>query len=123
VNRHHPALAFAALLLVVSLVPVPETSGAGGPALLGVGLDKWVHAGGYGVLTGLLAWGRRSRDVAAVATLVVLVAGYGVGVELLQTLVPSRTTSVADAAANGLGASLCALCWLVADAGPPRRGD
>ncbi|MDS0259428.1 VanZ family protein [Haloarcula sp. S1CR25-12] len=108
--RELPAVGFAALLLVVSLLPAPETGGPT-PAPLGIALDKWVHAGSYGVLAFLLSWGRGSRTVAATAVLAALAVGYGVGIELLQTLVPSRSLSVADVLANAVGAVLGALAW------------
>jgi len=111
-GRHLPAAAFAAILLVTSLLPVPESGGQTLPSLLGVTLDKWVHAGSYGLLTGLLAWGHGSRDSWVVAALVVLTAGYGAGIELLQGLVPSRGTSVADMVANAVGAALVGVLWL-----------
>ncbi|MFC6757453.1 MULTISPECIES: VanZ family protein [Haloarcula] len=112
-RRYLPAIAFAVLLLVVSLVPAPETGGAPLPTPFGIALDKWVHAGSYGALTGLLAWARRSREVVVVGALVALAIGYGVGIELLQGLVPSRGTSGADAIANTVGATLAGLAWLV----------
>jgi VanZ family protein len=110
-RRYRPAIAFAALVLVVSLVPAPETGGPT-PDLFGVALDKWVHAGSYAALTGLLAWGRRSQAVAAVAVLAVLAAGYGGAVELLQGLVASRSLSGADALANTVGALGGGALWL-----------
>ncbi len=111
-RRFLPALAFAVLLLVVSLFPVPETGGAP-PAPLGIALDKWVHAGSYAALAVLLAWARESQKLAAVALAVAVAVGYGAGIELLQGLVPSRGTSGADAVANTVGAALAGLAWLV----------
>jgi VanZ family protein len=112
-RRYLPAVAFAILLLAVSLLPAPETGGPPLPAPLGIALDKWVHAGSYGVLTGLLARARRSRDAVVVGALAAFAIGYGVGIELLQGLVPSRGTSGADAVANTVGAALAGLAWLV----------
>jgi len=110
-RRYRPAVAFAALLLVVSLLPAPET-GAPTPELLGVALDKWVHAGSYAALTGLLAWGRGSRALAVVAVLAALAVGYGGAIELLQGLVASRSLSGADALANTVGAVGGGALWL-----------
>jgi len=114
-RQYGPAIAFGALVLVVSLAPAPETGGPT-PELLGVALDKWVHAGSYAALTGLLAWGRRSRAVAAVAVLTAIAVGYGGTVELLQGLVPSRSLSGADALANGVGAVGGGALWLALSA-------
>ncbi|MBX0325377.1 VanZ family protein [Halomicroarcula sp. F13] len=111
-RRYAPAVAFAGLLLVTSLVPVPESGADAVPTLLGVALDKWVHAGSYGVLTTLLAWGRRTRTVAVVAALATLAVGYGAGIEFLQGLVATRDTSGADFLANAVGAGLAGVGWL-----------
>ena len=110
-RRYRPAIAFALLLLVVSLLPAPETGGPT-PELLGLALDKWVHAGSYAALTGLLLRGHGRREFVAVAALVALAVGYGGGIELLQGLVASRSLSVADMVANTAGAVLSGLAWL-----------
>ena len=110
--RYLPAVALGAVLLAVSLVPLPETGGPALPAPLGVAPDKWVHAVSSGALTALLAWARRSHDAVAVAAIAALVIGYGAGIELLQGLVPSRGTSVPDLLANAVGAVSAALAWL-----------
>ncbi|WP_135304247.1 VanZ family protein [Haloarcula amylovorans] len=111
-RRQLPAIAFAVVLLVTSLLPAPESVGGQVPALLGIPLDKWVHAFGYGVLTGLLAWGRTARKVTAVAALAGVAVTFGAGIELLQGLVPSRGTSRLDFVANVIGAVLAGLAWL-----------
>lgn len=113
-RRYLPAVGFSLLLLVTSLLPVPEGAGEQVPALLGIALDKWVHAASYGTLAVLLAWGRQARGATAVAALVAVSACYGAGVELLQGLVPSRGVSGADFLANAVGAVLAGLAWLAA---------
>ncbi|WP_336330609.1 VanZ family protein [Haloarcula sp. CGMCC 1.2071] len=113
-RRYLPAVGFSLLLLVTSLLPVPEGAGEQVPALLGFTLDKWVHAASYGILAALLAWGRQARDVTTVAALVTVSICYGTGVELLQGLVPSRGVSGADFVANAVGAVLAGLSWLAA---------
>jgi len=110
-RRYLPAIAFALLLLGVSLFPAPETGGPT-PTLLGVTLDKWVHAGSYGGLTALLARAHQRRELAAVAVLVAVAVGYGGGIELLQGLVPSRSSSLADLIANTVGAVVGGGLWM-----------
>ncbi|KAA9398982.1 hypothetical protein Har1130_12310 [Haloarcula sp. CBA1130] len=113
--RHYlPAVGFSLLLLVTSLLPIPEGAGEQVPAFLGFALDKWVHAASYGTLAALLAWGRQARDVSTVVALVAVSICYGAGVELLQGLVPSRGVSGADFVANAVGAVLAGLVWIVA---------
>lgn len=111
-RRYLPALAFAAVLLVTSLLPVPE-GGEALPTLFGVTLDKWVHAASYGLLTALLLRARRPVDATAAAAVAALVAGYGGAIELLQWPRPTRGTSGLDALANAVGAGLVAVAWLV----------
>ncbi|AUG46444.1 hypothetical protein BVU17_02495 [Haloarcula taiwanensis] len=111
-RRYLPAAGFALVLLATSLLPVPEGASEQVPALLGVALDKWVHALSYGVLTALLAWGRRARSIPLVAALVAVAVCYGAGIELLQRLVPSRGLSGADFLANAVGAVLAGALWL-----------
>lgn len=112
-SRLRPAILFAALLLVASLVPVPESGAQQVPALFGLALDKWVHAGSYGLLTGLLVWGHERRTVVAVGALAVLAIAYGGGIELLQWAVPSRDISGLDFLANAVGAVLAGVVWAV----------
>lgn len=111
-RRYLPAAGFALVLLVTSLTPVPEGASEQVPALFGVPLDKWVHALSYGVLTALLAWGRRARSLSPIVALAGLAVCYGAGVELLQGLVPSRGLSGADFLANAVGAGLAGALWL-----------
>jgi len=113
-RRYLPAVGFSLLLLVTSLLPTPEGASEQIPVLLGVSLDKWVHAASYGTLTALLAWGRRASGWVTVAALAAVAVLYGAGVELLQGFVPSRGTSGADFVANAAGAVLAGLAWLAA---------
>lgn len=116
----------AAGILILSLVPSP----AGGPAA-GLGpADKAAHALGYAVL-GMLTvravaldprlatrWPRPTSGLAAtlgtmsLAVVVVLsVAAFGGGIELLQHAVPGRQFEVADALANTVGATVGVGWW------------
>jgi len=110
------------VILVGSLV-------AGGGALpptgpLGVlGADTWVHAAEYGLLAGLVAWAAVPRTRAAFVRVALAVAGYGVGVELLQLLVATRSTDPGDALANAVGAAVVVAAWAAVRApGPAGTG-
>ncbi|ESP88766.1 VanZ family protein [Candidatus Halobonum tyrrellensis] len=105
----------AGVVVVASLVPRP----AGGVAVTvgPVGADKLLHAAGYATVAFLLARAFRVRErrpvrvpfalgVAAAAAV-----ALGGGVELLQSAVPGRTASVADAGANLVGAVGGAAAW------------
>jgi hypothetical protein len=101
----------AAVVFLGSVFPLP-TTGAGtavdvsGP--LGVGADKVVHAASYAVIAGVAAWGARVRGaeygLVGLVAIVVLVAAFGAGVEVVQSVVPGRTASGGDAVANTVGA-------------------
>lgn len=101
-------------LLVGSLIPFPAPD-AGGVVLagpFGVGADKWVHAAGYAVVAGLAAATRGPRrGLLALVAVIAVVAAVGVGVEVVQSVVPGRTTSTADAVANTVGAAVGVVCW------------
>jgi MATE family multidrug resistance protein len=89
------ALALTVAALVGSLapaVPMPRFQ-------LG---DKLVHAAGYAALA--MCWRLALRG--PVVTTWLAVAAFGVGIELLQALVPWRSFQWFDMLANGLGAAL-----------------
>ncbi|MDZ7746928.1 MAG: VanZ family protein [Halobacteriales archaeon] len=93
----------AAVILVASLLP---TSGGPTPTLLGVGLDKWQHLGGYAVLAGTLGYALVATEHAGrrVALGLAVTVGYGILIECLQAPLSTRVFSVADMLANAVGA-------------------
>jgi len=101
----------AVAVFPASVVDSPAgTTAAGGPAPrpLGLALDKWVHAGAYGVLAGPLCLATRARTTGAVLLAVLAVTAYGFGIELAQ--------------ANAAGAGMAGLAWcLVLVFGPSRE--
>ena len=105
------AVAFAAVVVVASLVPVPGA--ASGSAQPGGVLPAWVgvttafHLVGYAILAALVTRAVRRaphRRVAAAALGVAVATGVGFGVELVQAPVPWRSFAWTDAAVNGVGA-------------------
>ena len=67
----------AGVILVASLLPA---GGGPTPTLLGVGLDKWQHLGGYAVLAVALGYALRAGDRPRVEGLVLaftVTVGYG----------------------------------------------
>jgi len=120
------AVAVVAGGIFVASVLDPPSSGVPALGPFGAfGLDKWLHALAYaglaGTLASALAPGRSPALTAALAGL--LAVGYGVGIEFVQAPLAERSFSVADMAANGLGAVLAVLGWrlLVKLAGGPRE--
>ncbi len=99
-SRRHLRAAFIVLWLA-SLVAI--TVGSLLPSAVdGVGSDKLMHLGAYGVLSGLTwpaleVWGGRRLLGVALALIV-----FGLAIELVQPSV-GREFSVADAVANALG--------------------
>lgn len=75
--------------------------GDGEPGLPGV--DKVEHLLGFAVLAVLLRWAWPALRVLPGAS---LLFGWGVCIELLQSQIPGRMASAADAAADGAGIAL-----------------
>ena len=101
---------FAGWVLVASVVD-PPAGAAAPPGPLGVPLDKLVHASTYATLGGLLAYALLPRRPLALLAVALAATGYGAGIEVVQAFLPLRTFEVLDLAANGLGATVAALCW------------
>ena len=120
-RRREAAFVCAAVAVFVASVLDPATVGAGGPTSgdgpLGViGVDKWVHATAYATLALLGAFalsGRSSHglDRWALALVVLGVAAFGAGIEVVQATLPARSFDLVDAAANATGALLGVGAW------------
>jgi VanZ family protein len=93
-RRAGTAAAVVAAVVVASLVPL----GGGGPAFP----DGLFHVVGYAAVAAAVA---RTRPPTRRGLLVAAVVAFGVGagVELVQSVVPGRTPSLADAGANLVG--------------------
>ena len=103
-------IAACATVVVASVVRPPAALGTDGA---GVGLDKWAHVAGTAVLAVAVAAARRAeaRDLLVVAAAVV---AFGATIEGIQASLAHRTASLADAAANGVGAVLGVAGWRLA---------
>lgn len=89
-----------AALIVVLVLSLRPSINMGGPA----NMDKILHLGAYAVLAGLarLGWPNLWGGL-----IFLLLAGYGIGIEILQHFMAfGRTGSLADTAANLTGAGL-----------------
>ena len=111
-DRWRKAAAFAGVVLLASVVPVPgggDGSGAAADGLLGgIAPTDPFHLVGYALLAALSA--RAMPDgVRWLGVAVGVTVGFGFGVELVQTAVPWRAFAWRDAAVNALGASVGAL--------------
>lgn len=107
-----PAIAFAALIFVVSSVP-----GTSFPAVAIVSFDKFVHACVFGVLGALVALPLErlklfERRVLLIAVAAVITTTYGVSDELHQRFTPGRSPDPLDVAADAAGAVLGAWAWV-----------
>jgi len=103
--------AVAVGILAASLAPSAGTATLRGP--LGVaGLDKYLHGLAFAGFALVLAYALARRDPATVALAVFAAAvGFGLLVELLQAPLAHRTFSLADLAADAVGAALVAVGW------------
>ncbi|WP_143423130.1 VanZ family protein [Halegenticoccus soli] len=90
-------------LLVASVISSPAGAATGGPLGL-VGLDKWLHALGYGALAAAIAAAGSGRGPRAALLAALAALCYGVAVEAVQAFVPARRVDAADVVANGVGA-------------------
>jgi len=97
------AVGFAAVVLAASLVP----ASAGGGSLL-AGTDKLLHAVGYAAVAFAAANAPEAPTDRTLVGVVVAVAAFGAGVEVVQPVV-GRAASLGDAVANLAGAALGAL--------------
>ena len=78
-----------------------------------VGMDKWLHALAYAGLAGTLAVALAPRTPTSRVVVLagLLSVGYGVGIEFVQAPLPERSFSLADVAADAVGAALGLLGW------------
>ena len=109
-----PLLAWMGLIFALSAQPdLPRPPGL----LLEKLFDKAAHVVTYGILAWLLLRALRLRcslSAALLIAVVALVVAYGIGDEYHQSFVPGRDASLADVAADGVGAALAmaAAAWL-----------
>jgi VanZ family protein len=109
------ALGYATVVLVASLLPASGSGlGATGPLGL-VAVDLWLHAVGYAVLAVVVAIAVEARGRDALSAVVVAVVLYGLLIEGLQGLAPTRALSLLDALANAVGAVTGAVARSLAD--------
>ncbi|MBI3011965.1 MAG: VanZ family protein [Candidatus Omnitrophica bacterium] len=94
--------AYAALVFVVSMIPVEPTAGV-------PDLDKAVHLGEYLVFAWLMLQALRTNQMPRRMSLWWAwgsVTGYGLVMEGVQAMLPWRSAELADVVANGCGALL-----------------
>jgi VanZ family protein len=109
-------LAVAATILYFSVV-TPPGSGVIRTGPFGVlPYSTWLHGLAYAGLAVTLAYALqdrpwRNRSVLVVVFLVA--AGYGAGIELLQSTLDTRTADFGDLLVNAVGAAVAAVCWRV----------
>lgn len=108
-GRAVPALVCAVVVFGASVVN-PPSSGLTPTGPLGlVGVDKWLHVGGYAVLASVVGYALWVRAARPLVLAVVIVSVYGAGLEGVQSLLPLRSFDLLDMLANALGACLAAL--------------
>jgi VanZ family protein len=112
--RAVPAVCYAVVVLVASVVDPP----AGGSVSTGplglVGFDKWLHGLGYAVFAALLAYALWATTTRRLAVAVAAATAYGAGIEVVQSFLPFRSFDPLDALANTLGALLIGIVlWIL----------
>ncbi|WP_257298328.1 VanZ family protein [Haloarchaeobius sp. FL176] len=121
--RWGPAVGWATVVVVASLVDPPGAATATTGPFGVLPADKWQHGLGYALLGGLVArsFGRSTLRAALLA--VGVVVAVGVGVEVLQSFVPWRTASLLDGTANAVGALVGVGGWQLAAKRSPGRWE
>ncbi len=106
-----PAVAFATVVFVASVVPLPESGGAssangGGIVSLGpLGLTDPFHLIGYAVLAALVTRAT-GRTLQGLVVAVAVATAFGFGIEVVQAAIPWRGFAWRDVLLNGLGATV-----------------
>lgn len=101
-DRWRPAVAFAVVVLVASVVPIPGSTSAASPGA-GLGFTAAFHVVGYAVLAALIAC-VIGRSLVGLASAAVLATAFGFGIEVLQSPIPWRSFAWLDVLFNALGA-------------------
>jgi VanZ family protein len=111
--RYAGAVAVALVVLYFSVLEPPSDGVQ--VVIFGVGLDKWLHVLAYATLAGALGYAGLATgerlDRRALALVCLGAVAYGVGIELVQAMLPERGFSVVDMVANGIGAALGTAPW------------
>jgi VanZ family protein len=110
-TRHGLALSVALCVLLASVLDPPSSTSGPTPVVLGLGLDKYVHAAAYAGVAGSLAWARRAATPRALLLVALVAVAYGAGIELVQWTLPARSFDVADGVANAAGAAAGTVGW------------
>lgn len=109
-------IAVAATILYYSVF-TPPGSGAIRTGPFGVfAYGVWLHGLAYAGLAITLAYAvqdRPWRDRTVLVGVFLMAVGYGVGVELLQSTLATRTAAFDDILVNAVGAGVAAVCWRV----------
>jgi len=103
--------------LVILTYSIRDPPGSGTISMGPFGLlsyTMWLHLLAYGGLAGSVAYALHEHprpDWQHVLLVVIVVAVYGIGIELLQSTLADRQADLADAGINTLGAGLAAIAW------------
>ena len=112
-------LALVALIVVLSVTPARSQAGDSVFVWLVVNtatpVQKVLHVAVYAALAGLLMWALANVERQSVRVLITLTLSTGLGIllEWLQTRVPGRFGTLADAILNAIGATAGTLLALV----------
>lgn len=83
-----------------------------------INIDKVAHMAVYGILAYSMIWalhpsGRRQSAHKLVMATICFCILYGISDEFHQSFIPGRYPSLYDVIADGLGAFIGSLCWLI----------
>ncbi|GAB7008077.1 VanZ family protein [Halorubrum trueperi] len=113
-SRWGVVLAVAGVILYYSIQTGPGT-GTFQTGPLGLfPYSDWLHFLAYACLAVMLAYAlhdARLSDWQVFVLVLMCAVGYGVGIELLQSRLPSRTFAIEDMGVNAVGAAVAVVCW------------
>ncbi|MFC7141426.1 VanZ family protein [Halosimplex aquaticum] len=125
-TRFSIACGFALAVVFASLAHPPafvDQTGMFGD----VGIDKWIHAGSYALVTFLLAYAVLAESVLSLVGIAAVAIALGIGVEFVQSTIAWRSKEAADVIANVTGTIVAVGAWKLVQwwlpAGPNRSGD
>jgi VanZ family protein len=106
------AVALSYLLLISLLFFLPGSAFPRRSWLNAILFDKCVHIGLFAIFAWLWCWALRIYGIKSLAVVLIVLLGYGVGVEIVQDAwIANRSFDTMDILADGIGGVIGLLFW------------
>lgn len=106
-------LGVAGLVAVYSIIPLPTAVRSFGPFGI-IRLSQYAHLLAYAGLAGVLVYAlvdSRWSSRRVLVVVFVVAVGYGLGLELVQRVLPYRQFDLGDVGVNALGTAVAVVGW------------